>query len=63
MIDSMDDELNALREQLKSGAETVALPSVNLKTSVEHQRDQSSGDEIDEVQVKELDADLGAIDE
>lgn len=56
--DDLDDELNALRKQLQGGAEAVALPPVDLKTSLDGKNDQFSKDEIKQVEVSELDADF-----
>ena len=42
----MDDDLEALRNQLKAGPEAVALPAAEVS------------DQVKEVQVEEVDADL-----
>ncbi len=54
--DDVEAELDALRKQLQSGVETIALPSVELKTSIEDT--ELKKEDIDKVHVEELDADF-----
>ncbi|WP_320674240.1 PspA/IM30 family protein [Prochlorococcus sp. MIT 1341] len=54
--DDLDDELNTLRRKLKSGAEAVALPAVD--TNEEDKDSLISSEEIEQVKVTEVDAEL-----